>query len=195
MGLVGIFVIIKTVDMKSAELKKFEEVVNDYQKTIINFHYRFIGDKFEAENLAQETFIKVYLKFQTLKDPKKMKSWIFSIARNVVIDFFRRNKNREIAFGNEIVANYIEATSADFGQQVDNDEISHELDKCIDQLSPQDKMMIKLLYYEGFSYNEISKLLKINQNTLKSRLHRARTILMEIVQGNEILKDAALQYK
>lgn len=181
--------------MKPGELKKFEQVINDYQKTIINFHYRFVGDKFEAENLAQETFIKVYLKFRTLKDPKKLKSWIFSIARNVVIDFFRKNKNREFAFGNEIVANHVEATSADFIGQVDDDEISRELERCVDQLSPQDRTLIKLLYYEGFSYKEISKLLKINQNTLKSRLHRARMILMEMVQGNELLREVSLQYK
>lgn len=181
--------------MKASELKKFEEVVNDYQKTIINFHYRFVGDRFEAENLAQETFIKMYLKFQTLKDPQKLKSWMFSIARNVVIDFFRRNKNREIAFGNEIIANYVEATAANFNAQVDEDEISRELEKCIDRLSPQDQTLIKLLYYEGFSYKEISKLLKINQNTLKSRLHRARTILMETIQGNELLREVSLQYK
>ncbi len=183
--------------MEPIELKNFEKVVNDYHKTIVNFHYRFVGDRFEAENLAQETFIKIYLKFRTLKDQEKIKSWMFSIARNVVIDFFRKNKNREVAFGNEIIANYIDATSSssEINNEINNDEISAELDKCIDKLLPQDKMLIKLLYYEGFSYEEISKLLKINSNTLKSRLHRARTVLMEMIQRNEILREVSLQYK
>lgn len=182
-------------------MRKFEEVVSEYQKSIINFHYRFIGDRYEAENLAQDTFIKAYLKFATLKDKKKLKSWLFSIARNVVIDFFRRNKNREIAFGNEIVENFIETAGADYQiqnqiqNQIDKDEVALELEKCIDQLSAQDKTLIKLLYYEGFSYREISDLLKINQNTLKSRLHRARTLLFEIIKGNDLLKDLALEYK
>lgn len=181
--------------MTARELRKFEEIVNEHQKGIINFHYRFVGDRFEAENLAQDTFIKVYLKFRTLKEPKKLKSWIYSIARNVVIDFFRKNKNREIAFGNEIIEGFLETAGADFHSPVDNDEISHELEKCIDQLSAQDKMIIKLLYYEGFSYKEISQLLKINQNTLKSRLHRARIGLQEAIKTNDLLREVTLQYR
>lgn len=182
--------------MKARELKKFEQIVNENQKSIINFHYRFVGDRFEAENLAQDTFVKAYLKFRTLKNPKKIRSWLFSIARNVVIDSFRKNKNREIAFGNEIVENFVETTaSTDFQTYLENDEISRELEKCIDRLSAQDKTLIKLLYFEGFSYKEISQLLKINQNTLKSRLHRARLTLSEMIQANDLLKEAALGYK
>lgn len=181
--------------MGARELKKFESIVTQNQKSIINFHYRFVGDRFEAENLAQETFIKVFLKFKTLKDKRKLKSWLYSIARNIVIDFFRKNKNREIAFGNEIVENLAEVTSIDFQTQVDKDEISRELQRCIDQLSAQDRMLVKLLYYEGFSYREISQLLKMNQNTLKSRLHRARMDLLEAIQANDLLKEVALEHR
>jgi RNA polymerase sigma-70 factor, ECF subfamily len=180
--------------MEPSQLKKFEGIVNENQKAIINFHYRFTGDRFEAENLAQETFIKAYLNYDKLKDEKKFRSWLFSIARNVVIDFFRKNKNREIAFGNEMVEDYIEK-SPDFHTYIENDEISKELEKCIDKLSSQDRTLIKLLYFEGFSYKEISQILKINQNTLKSRLHRARTILLETIRSNDLLSDLALQYE
>lgn len=181
--------------MTPRALKKFEDIVNKYQKSIINFQYRFTGDRFEAENLAQETFIKAYLNFETIKNPDKIKSWLFSVARNVVIDFFRKNKNREIAFGNEIIENFVEtASSANLNSLVEIDEISKELNKCVDQLSAQDRMLIKLLYFEGFSYKEIGQLMKINPNTLKSRLHRARAILLEAIQANDLLRDTAVQY-
>jgi RNA polymerase sigma-70 factor (ECF subfamily) len=130
-----------------------------------------------------------------LKDKTKFKSWLFSIARHVVIDFFRKNKNREIALGSEIVENYIDSSPTEFHSQVETDEISKELEKCIEALSVQDKTLIKLLYFEGFSYKEISQLLKINQNTLKSRLHRARETLLETIRTNNLLSDIALQYK
>lgn len=182
--------------MEPNQLKKFEGIVTDFQKPIINFHYRFTGDRFEAENLAQETFIKAYLNYDKLKDESKFKSWLFSIARNVVIDFFRKNKNREIAFGNEMVENFIElASSVDFHSQIENNEITRELGKCIDRLSYQDKTLIKLLYFEGFSYKEISQIMKINQNTLKTRLHRARATLLETIKSDNLLSDIALQYK
>lgn len=177
--------------MSSRQLKKFEEAVNQYQKSIINFHYRLVGDKFEAENLAQETFIKVYLKFKTLRSKKKLKSWIFGIARNLVIDYFRKNKNREIAFAGNLVENLtetVEANQTNVQDQIDSDEIARELGKCIDQLSPQDGVLIKLLYFEGFSYKEISELLKMNQNTLKSRLHRARMDLLAMIRSNDLFQ-------
>ena len=178
--------------MESQELKKFEEIVNQYQKSIINFHYRFTGDRFEAENLAQDTFIKAYLKFKTVKDYNKLKSWLFSIARNTVIDFFRKNKNREIAFGNEIIENFVETASISSHDQVEIDEISSEIRRCVDQLSTQDRMLIKLLYYDGFSYKEIGQLLRINPNTLKSRLHRARMTLLETIKASDSLRDMAV---
>ena len=182
--------------MTAQELKKFEQIVEEHQKSIVNFHYRFVGDRFEAENLAQDTFIKAYVKFDTLQDKGKLKSWLFSIARNVVIDFFRKNKNREMALGNEMLENFLEtASTTAISAKIDEDEISKELQNCIDQLSSQDKMLIKLLYYEGFTYKEIGQILDINQNTLKSRLHRARTLLLDIIQHNDLLKDVAVQYR
>ncbi|MEK7507096.1 MAG: RNA polymerase sigma factor [Patescibacteria group bacterium] len=182
--------------MNARQLRKFEGIAEEHQKSIVNFHYRFVGDRYEAENLAQDTFIKAFLKLKTLKDKKKLKSWLFAIARNVVIDFFRKNKNREIALGNEMIENFIEtASSVKLDSRINEDEISRELQRCIDQLSSQDRRLIKLLYYEGFSYKEISQILRINQNTLKSRLHRTRAILLEIIQQNDLLKDVAMQYK
>ena len=181
--------------MNPTELRKFEEIVNQYQRDLVNFHYRFVGNRPEAEDLAQDTFIKAYKKFDTLKEPGKLKSWLFQIARNTVIDFFRRNKNKPFAVSSEILENIPETALVDYQSRVVHMEVSKELERCIDQLVKEDRAIIKLLYYEGFSYKEISELLQINQNTLKSRLHRARKVLLEAIQANPALKDVALNYE
>jgi RNA polymerase sigma-70 factor, ECF subfamily len=181
--------------MSDNTIQNFEAIVAEHQRSIINFHYRFVGDRMEAENLAQETFIKAYLKLHTLKEPGKLKNWLYSIARHVVIDSFRKNKNREIAFDDTILQSLVEVSNVDFHNEVAANEISRELQKCIDTLGEEDRLLIKLLYYEGFSYKEISELLKINQNTLKSRLHRARRLLFEAIEANDLLKDVSLQYR
>ena len=124
-----------------------------------------------------------------------MKSWLFQIARNTVIDFFRRNKNKPFAVSSEILENIPETALVDYQSRVVHMEVSKELERCIDQLVKEDRAIIKLLYYEGFSYKEISELLQINQNTLKSRLHRARKVLLEAIQANPALKDVALNYE
>lgn len=181
--------------MEANQVKQFEEIVNQYQRDLINFHYRFVGNRFEAEDLAQDTFIKAYRKLDTLKEPDKLKSWLFSIARNTVIDFFRKNKNKAFAMDSAILENIPETASIDYQNRVAQMEVSKELEHCIDQLVKEDRAIIKLLYYEGFSYKDIGELLKINQNTLKSRLHRARKILLETIQANPALKDIAFQYE
>ena len=181
--------------MQPQEIRKFEEIVNQYQGDLVNFHYRFVGNRPEAEDLAQDTFIKVYKNFDTLKEPAKLKSWLFQIARNTVIDFFRRNKNKPFAMDSAILENIADSASIDYQSRVAQMEVSKELEHCIAQLVKEDRAIIKLLYYEGFSYKDIGELLHMNQNTLKSRLHRARKILLEAIQANSALKDTVLEYE
>jgi RNA polymerase sigma-70 factor (ECF subfamily) len=174
--------------MRSPELEKIEKLVNDYQKEIINFHFRFVGNRFDAEDLAQETFIKAYKKLNTLKSPEKTKSWLYSIARNTVVDFFRKNKNREINRDGAFLENIAQTTTADFQDHAAEREVSKELERFIDKLVKEDRAIIRLLYYEGFTYKEIVKLLNINENTLKSRLYRARKILLEMIRTSKVFE-------
>lgn len=181
--------------MEIQKLKEIEDLVNEHQRGIVGFHYRFVGNLADAEDLAQETFIKVYKKINTLKDPKKAKSWLYSIARNTVIDFFRRNKNKEIALSDAMLDSIAQTTTAAYQEKAIDNEISKELDRCIDRLVKEDRAIVRLLYYEGFSYKEIADLLNINENTLKSRLHRARSVLLEMIRKSKPLGDVALQYE
>lgn len=169
--------------------EQFGEVVEKYQRDIINFHYRFVRNRFEAEDLAQETFIKAYKKIHTLQDAAKIKSWLLSIARNVMVDSFRRNKEKSVALDQNILEFYANSETVDHRTEVLNDETSRELQTCISKLEEQDQKIVRLLYYEGFSYKEIAQLLGMNQNTLKSRLHRARASLVEIIQSNGLVTE------
>jgi RNA polymerase sigma-70 factor (ECF subfamily) len=147
-----------------------------------------VGNRFDAEDLAQETFIKAYKKLDTLKNPEKTKSWLYSIARNTVMDFFRKNKNREVGESNALLENIAQATATDLQDYATEREISKELERFIDKLVKEDRAIIRLLYYEGFTYKEIVKLLNINENTLKSRLHRARKVLLEMIRTSKVFE-------
>ena len=183
--------------MEIQKLKEIEDLVNKHQREIISFHYRFVGNLADAEDLAQETFIKAYKKINTLKDHKKAKSWLYSIARNTVIDFFRKSKNKEVALSDALLESIAATTTtaATYQEKAISNEISRELDRCIDRLVKEDRAIVRLLYYEGFSYKEITDLLNINENTLKSRLHRARSVLLEMIRTSKPLGDVALQYE
>lgn len=167
--------------------------MNQYQREIVSFHFRFAGNRQDAEDLAQETFIKAYKKISGLKEQGKEKSWLYAIARNTAIDFFRRNKNKAIALEDTILENIAVATTADFQEGMIKGETTKELQKYVDRLVSEDRAIVKLLYYEGFSYKEIAELLKINENTLKSRLHRARKVLLEMIRTSKTLGDLAAE--
>ena len=101
----------------------------------------------------------------------------------------------ENAIETVILENIADKASVDYQGRMAQMEVSKELERCIAQLVKEDRAIIKLLYYEGFSYKEIGELLHVNQNTLKSRLHRARKILLEEIQTNSVLKDTVLEYE
>src|SRR3989338_10205411 len=76
--------------MRNELLQQFEGVVGQYHRDILNYIYRLVGNNYEAEDLAQEAFIKAFQRFESLEDRDKARSWLYSIARNVTIDYFRR---------------------------------------------------------------------------------------------------------
>jgi len=172
--------------MRNELLQQFEGVVAQNSRDILNYIYRLVGNNYEAEDLAQEAFIKAFQKFESLEDRDKARSWLYSIARNVTIDYFRKNKHRSIPLDEMILENYARATAVDFRDDVLRREVSQEVSKHVAALSVQDRMIVKLLYYEGFSYKEICDVLNINQNTLKSRLHRARKTLLAVMQERQL---------
>ncbi|TSC91193.1 MAG: RNA polymerase sigma-70 factor, ECF subfamily [Parcubacteria group bacterium Licking1014_17] len=165
----------------------FEDIAERYHKDIINFFYRLLGNRFEAEDQAQNAFVKAYLKFDTLKDVNKVRSWLFSIAKNTAIDFFRKNKNREVAVDTDVLKNLSTVTGNEYIDQVVRKHIAHSVDNIVDNLNSRDRMIIKLLYYEGFSYEEICGILHVNKNTLKSQLRRARRILLKEIEARGIM--------
>lgn len=180
--------------MDDPALGQFEELVNRYQRELIGFHYRFVGNRSDAEDLAQETFVKAYLKFHTLREPAKVKSWLMSIARNVVVDFFRKNRDRPLSLDDDAVQYVAELAGEHPHERIADAQVARELQRCIDRLVKEDQAIVRLLYYEGFSYQEIGDLLHMNQNTLKSRLHRARKTLLAAIRGSPPLGDVVLEY-
>jgi len=169
----------------------FEHIVLEYQKDIINFQFRFTNNRADAEDLAQDTFIKAYKKLHTLKDHNRLRSWLFSIARRVAIDHYRKYKNREIPIDiNTVVALAVKSETPEELSTIN--ERSREMKKCLLSLPEEDRVLIELLYYYEFSYKEISELLHINRNTLKSRLYRARKTLLGMVKKNGTLNGSSV---
>ncbi|HXL01959.1 MAG TPA: sigma-70 family RNA polymerase sigma factor [Candidatus Atribacteria bacterium] len=165
----------------------FYFLVRRYEKQILNYIYRLVKQREEAEDLAQETFTKAFFALRQYDHTYEFSTWLFRIALNVCRDYFRR---RKIAFfslntpvGEEEETEWgelIEQNSfPDPDGELDNRELRRELEKAIDHLPLKFKEVIVLRHLEGLSYSDISEITNLPAGTVKTYLHRARKKLQK----------------
>ncbi len=142
---------------------------NTYHQDIERFILSKINDKMVAEDLTQEVFTKVHLKRETLKKENKIKSWIFTIARNVVMDYFRKEL-KETDFSIENIT-------------IDEETPLHTEKDClpglINNLPEKYKIPLYLSDIEGIKQKDIAKQLNLPLPTIKSQIQRGRKLIIE----------------
>lgn len=152
----------------------FEELVSRYRKPVFSICYRMIRQREEAEDLAQEVFIKAYRNLRQFNPEHKFSSWILKIATNTTIDALRKKKLDTMPLEEEIET-HREDVSAE--KSFLQEEARQEIETAIGRL-PQEYRMVVLLYHQqGKSYQDIADILEIPLSMVKNRLFRARKIL------------------
>lgn len=166
----------------------FDALVEKYYKKIYNLAYRFVGDPEEANDLAQEIFAAAYQNLKKFRGDAKFSTWLFQIASNRGKNRFKYLKRRgyfvnkgkgESEFDKESGVRDI----PDYSQNPETVLASRQMQKivqdAIDELEPDHKEIVILRDIEGFSYDEIARMLNLPEGTTKSRLHRARMVVKE----------------
>jgi RNA polymerase sigma-70 factor (ECF subfamily) len=157
--------------------KSCEKLLNLYKGRIFSYILRLIKNYDDAEELTFETFIKFFKSVNSYDPSRSLSSWLFTIAHNLVIDFLRKNKI-EYEYIDEM-----QSTQIDFFDKIEKEKKLKAIERALEELAPLDKEIVILFHKEELSYQEISDILKIPVTTIKTRLHRARRKLREIVTG------------
>ena len=162
----------------------FRELVRRYERPVFSLVHRMVRDREIAEDLAQDTFIKVLNHIDRYSPEFKFSSWLFKIANNVAIDFLRRKKLDTISMDGSphaSTASEIEATTFEIGAQqespleeMESRELGTAIEKAIARLRPEYRSCIMLRHVEGRSYEEIAATLDLPLGTVKTYIHRAR---------------------
>ena len=162
----------------------FRELIRRYERPVFSLIYRMVRDRELAEDLAQDTFIKVLNHIDRYRPEFKLSSWLFKIANNVAIDHLRRRQLDTISIDGSPHAqtqDAIEATSFDVvGQQesaldeMEARELGGAIERAIATLRPEYRSCIMLRHVEGRSYEEIAATLDLPLGTVKTYIHRAR---------------------
>lgn len=150
----------------------FEELVRLTRDGVINLAYRYLGDSAEAEDLAQEVFLKVYRARATWVPTAKLTTWIYRIVVNLCLNEIRDRKREVVGDPpEEIVAGEGEAGLL---AQFTRDEVERAVRGAIQSLPENQRMAVLLVKYEGMSYEEAAETLGVSLEALKSLIFRAK---------------------
>ncbi len=165
----------------NGDINAFENLVDKYQKQILNVAYRMIHDFDEAEDIAQSVFIRAYENLKAFNPKYKFFSWIYRIAVNESLNYLNKKSRKE-----ELNKNLITKEKT-LDQIVDGIELSEKIQDALIVLDLNYRVVIVLNHFMDFSYKEISDILEIQEKTVKSRLFTARQLLKDILIKNKAL--------
>ncbi|MBB6447881.1 RNA polymerase sigma factor SigW [Bacillus benzoevorans] len=161
----------------------FGEVVELYKDKVFQLSFRMLGNRHEAEDIAQEAFIRAYVNIQSYNLNLKFSTWLYRIATNLCIDRIRKKKpdyylDAEVA-GTEGLTMYshIASNTPLPEDDVESLELKESIQKEISKLPEKYRSVIVLKYIEELSLNEISEILDLPLGTVKTRIHRGREAL------------------
>jgi RNA polymerase sigma-70 factor (ECF subfamily) len=161
----------------------FDVLVKRYKDPLMNFVYRFVGDAIESEDIVQETFYRVFKNKHYYKEIAKFSTWIYTIASNLAKTELRRRKRRRIfSIHNDTVTDRemdLPDTDKNPEKEVNSALTEKLIQKAISNLPPKFRQVIILRDVQGFSYEEISSIIRVPLGTVKSRVNRARLRLQE----------------
>ena len=147
---------------KAGNEKAFVEIVLRSQKKVFNIAYRMLGNKEEAKDLAQEVFLSVYESIKDLREEVKFNAWLTQITINIPKPIYDPADNPETLYEKKMIQETIQ--------------------RGLLKLKDEQRELIVLRDLQGFSYEEIGELFQLPIGTIKSKLHRARMDLKEILE-------------
>jgi RNA polymerase sigma-70 factor (ECF subfamily) len=158
----------------------FTQLVEAFQQPVFNLCYRMLGDAAEAEDAAQETFMRAYRSIKHYDNSRPFPTWLMSIAAHYCIDQIRK---RRMAFVPIDDLGYAEPSDDNPGPEssLSRREEQRIVRGLLNQLSPVDRAAVVMYYWYDFSYEEIGNALSLTESAVKSRLHRARRDMAKIM--------------
>lgn len=152
---------------------KFETIYEQFREPLKSFIAKRISNEANAEDMVHDVFLKIHGRIETLQEPDKLPAWIYQIARNSIIDFYRKNHQ---------ITNSDDLLEIEEEESINPPEdLSRVVQSMVEKLPPQDKEALLLSDFQGMKQSEIAQQLGISLSGAKSRVQRARKKLKELL--------------
>ena len=171
---------------QNGDERAYVELVYRYKDKLLNFVFQFLGDLEQAEDVVQDTMLRLYEKKHYYKEIAKFSTWIYTIARNLANTELRKRKRRKTTYLSQLSKEErqfeIPAAQDDVDQSLHNEFINDRIQSAINNLPEHFKLVIILRDIQELSYDDISNIVEVPLGTIKSRINRARIQLQAELQ-------------
>lgn len=170
---------------EAKKVQVFESEFMPHIDSMYNFAYRLTFDEDEAKDLVQDTYLKAYRFISSFQEGTNAKAWLYRILKNSFINDYRKKSKQPAKVDYQEVEQFYNSedtpanATVDLRMEATKDMIGDEISNALNSLAIDFRTVIILCDLEGFTYEEMAKILDIPIGTVRSRLHRARNLLRE----------------
>ncbi|EJL60713.1 RNA polymerase sigma factor, sigma-70 family [Flavobacterium sp. CF136] len=164
------------------ETNAFAVLVDRYKDMIFTLALKMVRNREEAEEVAQDTFIKIYNSLNKFKGDSKFSTWIYKIAYNTCLDRLKKNKKEENNISIDEFSAHLIKTMDNALSALEDKERKQTIQNCLNLLPSDENFLLTLFYFEDQSLEEIGKIMNINANNVKVKLFRSRQKLAVILK-------------
>ncbi|MCB0667785.1 MAG: sigma-70 family RNA polymerase sigma factor [Saprospiraceae bacterium] len=173
--------------LRRGDAGAYQLIVDQWQHRVFNFALRYSNDQYFANEVVQKTFIQVFEKIDQLKDPAKLKSWLYKIASNNCCNEGRLKSRVSFSVLDDQVPQ-----RADFdtpARSYEKAEMKALVEDVLQKIPPEQRQVIIMKEYEGLKFREIAEILGESENTVKSRMYYGLDAMRKILLNNNLSKD------
>jgi RNA polymerase sigma factor (sigma-70 family) len=160
----------------------FGVLVDRYKEMIFTLALKMIKNREEAEEVSQDTFVKVYNSLNKFKGDSKFSTWIYKIAYNTCLDRLKKNKKEENTISIDEFSDHLVKTLDNALSALEEKERKQTIQNCLNLLSSEESFLLTLYYFDDQNLDEIAKIMDINSNNVKVKLFRSRKKLAVILK-------------
>ncbi len=196
----------EVITLEPRELKRFNELMGDSYRKVYNMAYRLAGSRADAEDLTQEAFYRAYRSFGDYEGDRPFENWIFRIVTRLFLDLLRNRRRRIKAVSYDTPLQHAGGDDSLYFDMADDrpnpeqdlmqETFSEDLQRALETLTPEQRLLITLADVEGMPYKDIADMMDKPVGTIRSRLHRTHKLIrtrLDLIKRQQDPKSSAKQ--
>ena len=166
----------------NGDANAYSLLVNRYKDLVFTLALRMMKHREEAEEVAQDSFIKAYRSLDKFKGDSKFSTWMYRVTYNTCLDRLKKNKRKQNTVAIDEFTEHKVKTIDNALDKIEKEERQLAIRQCLDQLSSEDNYLLTLYYFDELSLDEIAKIIGLKPNNVKVKLYRSRKRLATVLR-------------